>query len=501
MERLQELRRQRLLKLQEVKDLNVNPYPYSYTVTNYVQDLVQKHASLLPGQENRDVEVSLAGRLSALREHGKSKFGNLQDSSGKIQIYLRQDIVGEENFNFFKKLDIGDILGVKGGVFRTHTGELTILVREFKLLTKSLRPLPEKWHGLTDVEQRYRQRYLDLICNPAVRKVFEQRIKIIKSIREFLDHKGFLEVETPMMHSIPGGATARPFVTYHNTLDCKLYLRIAPELYLKRLLVGGFDKVYELNRNFRNEGISIQHNPEFTMLEIYQAYVNYEAMMELVEEIFFHLGKEIIGTTQIDYQGVLIDLTPPWPRLTMVEALQKYGGINVEQTSDEELGELTIKYEIPLPGNPSRGEMINVLFDKLITSKLIQPVFIKDYPVETSPLAKRKPNSPQWAERFESFIYGREMGNAFSELNDPVDQRERFKNQISELGKEGVGIDEDFLRALEYGMPPAAGLGLGIDRLVMLLTNAASIREVIFFPQLRDKSVELEEKEEIITDQ
>jgi len=492
MEGLQELRRQRLLKLQEIKNFKKDPYPYSYPVTCHVQDLLDKYASLPPGQEDNNFEVFLAGRLIAIREHGKSNFCDLQDCSGKIQIYLRQDVLGKESFNLFKKLDIGDILGVSGKLFRTHTGELTVLVKQFQLLAKSLRALPEKWHGLTDIEQRYRQRYLDLICNPQVRKTFEKRIKIIKGIREFLDYKGFLEVETPMMHPIPGGATARPFVTYHNTLDCKLYLRIAPELYLKRLLVGGLDKVYELNRSFRNEGISIQHNPEFTILELYQAYVDYEAMMELVEEMFAYLCKEITGTTQINYQGTLINLTPPWPRLTMVESMKKYAGIDVEKLSTEELQEIAQKSKIDLKGRTSRGRIVNTLFENLVSSYLIQPVFIKDYPIETSPLAKRKRDHPEWAERFEPFIYGRELGNAFSELNDPLDQRERFEKQIMEEEGEEGRIDEDFLRALEYGMPPAAGLGIGIDRLVMLMTDSPSIRDVIFFPQLREKSVELE---------
>jgi len=446
------------------------------------------------GLEEIGRRFSLAGRIMAVRSFGKATFAHIQDHSGRLQIFLQKNLLGEERYGFFKKLDIGDIIGVTGTLFRTRTGELTLNVEDFKLVTKSFRPLPEKYHGLKDVEARYRQRYVDLIVNPRVKDIFRTRTNILKLIRRFLDERGFLEVETPMMQVIPGGATARPFETYHNALGMKLYLRIAPELYLKRLLVGGFERVYEINRNFRNEGISTQHNPEFTMLEFYIAYADYEDLFKITEELFCFLADNILGTREVTYQGNSIDLSPPWNRLSFYESLEKIGGLKEREYMDKaraeslvkELGENVKEYE-------GLGKIQTKLFDLLVEPKLIQPHFIYHYPTEVSPLSRRNPRNPELTDRFELFIAGREMANAFSELNDPRDQRERFEEQAREKAKgeeEAHFMDEDYVRALEYGMPPAAGEGIGIDRLVMLFTDSPSIREVILFPLLKPESKE-----------
>jgi len=432
----------------------------------------------------------LAGRLMLVREFGKSVFCHFQDGSSRLQAYIQRQTVGEEAFRLFKKLDLGDIVGFVGTLFRTRTGELTLLVQEFTLLTKSLLPLPEKYHGLTDVERRYRQRYLDLLVNPQVGRVFVQRAAIIRLIRQFLDDRGFLEVETPMMQPIPGGATAKPFVTYHQALDMKLYLRIAPELYLKRLLVGGFNRVYEINRSFRNEGLSSLHNPEFTMLEFYQAYATFEDLMTLTEELVCFVGRELLGTLQLVYQGMEIDLTPPWRRLDLREALINLGGIPAEVVHDHQaLVALAQKEGVTLRPGEGYGRALTKLFDLKVEAQLIQPTFVVNYPLETSPLSRKNDDNPEVVDRFELFIAGREMANAFSELNDPVDQRARFEAQLAAhaAGDEEAphALDEDFLTALEYGMPPAAGEGIGLDRLVMLFTDSPSIRDVILFPQMR----------------
>jgi len=426
------------------------------------------------------------------RGHGKASFVDILDTKGKIQIYIKIDEVGEEKYQEFKEYyDIGDIIGVKGEVFKTHKGEISIKAKEIEMLTKCLRPLPEKWHGLKDVDTRYRKRYLDLIVNPQVRDTFIKRSLIIRSIRKFLDDRGFLEVETPVLSPIAGGAAARPFITHHNALDIDLYLRIATELHLKRLIVGGFDKVYELGRVFRNEGISIKHNPEFTTIEIYQAYADYKDMMDLTEELITTVAKEVLGTLKITYQGQEIDLTPPWQRLTMVEAIKKYVGVDFKNvTSLDEARKIAKDLGIEVEENWQVGHIINEVFEKKVEDFLVQPTFIMDYPVEVSPLAKRKKDNPQFTERFELVITCRESANAFSELNDPFDQKERFLEQLKERqrgNQEAHMMDEDFIEALEYGMPPTGGLGIGIDRLVMLLTDSYSIRDVLLFPTMRPK--------------
>ncbi len=436
-------------------------------------------------------EVIIAGRMMAKRGHGKASFANLQDLKGLIQLYVRLDNIGEENYEIFTKADIGDILGVTGTVFKTQKGEISVSATQVILLSKSLRPLPEKWHGLQNVELRYRQRYVDLIVNPDVKEVFIARSKIIRAIRNHLDSKGFLEVETPMMHPIPGGATARPFTTHHNALDLDLYLRIAPELYLKRLLVGGLEQVYEINRSFRNEGISTKHNPEFTMLEIYQAYADYQDMMQLTEEIISQAALAVTGTMEIEYQGEKINLAPPWTRLPMLEAIKQYTDVDFTQiTSDEEARQAAQELGLKVSKDANRGNLINEIFEEFVEPKLIQPTFIIGHPVEISPLAKRNAKDPRYTDRFELFITAREMANAFSELNDPIDQKERFQKQVEQRvggDDEAHMMDEDYIHALEYGMPPAGGQGIGIDRLVMLLTDSASIRDVLLFPQMKPR--------------
>lgn len=477
----------RLQKLEELKKKGVDPFSQvKFERTQWAKEIIEQFEEL----ENEN--ISVAGRIMTLRVHGKASFAHLQDETGRIQIYAQIGDLGESVYEEFQRLDIGDILGVKGSVFRTRRGEITVHCKEVVLLAKALRPLPEKWHGLKDVELRYRQRYVDLIVNPEVKQIFITRSKVIRAARSFLDEMGFLEVETPMLHPIAGGAAAKPFITYHNTLDMDLYLRIAPELYLKRLIVGGFEQVYEINRCFRNEGISIKHNPEFTSLELYKAYADYHQIMDLTEQLIRFIVEEVLGTAKINYQGEEIDFAPSWQRITMLDAVKKYTGIDFSQVNSVEEGrtiaeQLKIKIE---DHDFSIGKLLNETFEKFAESELIQPTFIIDYPVEVSPLAKRKKDNPQYTERFETFIAGREIANAFSELNDPLDQKERFAKQVEQRAKgddEAHMMDEDYVRALEYGLPPTGGLGIGIDRLVMLLTDAYSIREVIFFPHMRPK--------------
>ncbi len=480
---------------QRIEKLNKLPekYPNDFTINTYSSE-IKKEYNELSEEELKKIQkkFKIAGRLMSIRNFGKAAFGVIKDFKGKIQVFFYKPVL-KENFDMFKKLvDVGDILGIEGSLFRTKTGELTVLVENFKVLTKCLRPLPEKFHGLKDKELRYRQRYLDLIMNDNVAQVFKTRSKIINLIRKFFQEKDFLEVETPMMHPIPGGAAARPFITYHNALDMKLYLRIAPELYLKRLVVGGFDRVFEINRNFRNEGISIQHNPEFTMLEFYMAYATYLDLMTFTEELFNYLLTELFGTTKITYQGTEIDFTPPWDHLTVKEAIVKFSDGYVDDEEKLEDIEFLKKYakelELELKGNEPKGKILMEIFEEVAEEKLIQPTFVTDFPLDVSPLARKNPNHPEIVDRFELYIYGREIANAFSELNDPFDQKERFLKQLEERKKgddEAHRMDEDYIKALEYGLPPTAGEGIGIDRLVMLLTNQPSIRDVILFPLLR----------------
>lgn len=488
MEEINELIQQRMSKLEELRTMGVDPYGQPYEVTYRADDLHKLYGEA-SGKELDDdpVEVSIAGRIVAWRDFGKAAFSHIQDETGRIQVYFRRDRLGDR-YGVISKLDIADIIGVRGRLFRTKTNELTVLVDDFTFLTKSLRPLPEKWHGLKDVELRYRQRYVDLIINPQVRETFARRRAIIRFIREFLEKEGFIEVETPMMHQIPGGAAARPFRTHHNALGIDLYLRIAPELYLKRLLVGGYERVYELNKSFRNEGISTKHNPEFTMLEFYVAYKDYRYLMDFTERMLFGLVEDIHGTLQIPFGDFMIDFTPPWPRRPLFDVMAEYG------VPREVLGDYgkakgwAEKEGIDTGDALTLGKVLDEIFKEKVEPDLIQPVFITDYPVELSPLARRKGETPELVERFELFIASWEIANAFTELNDPVDQRERFLKQLEakERGdEEAHWMDSDFIRALEYGMPPAAGEGIGIDRLVMLLTNSQSIRDVVLFPQLK----------------
>ncbi len=477
----------RLNKMNQLSELGLEPFGRKFDWTHHAQDIADNFEELT----EKETVVRLAGRVMAIRGHGKTAFLDLLDKTGRIQLYVRKDALGEENYGIIKLMDIGDIIGVSGTVFRTHMGELSIKAVSLEILSKALRPLPEKWHGLKDIETRYRQRYVDLIVNPDVRKTFLQRSKIIKSIREILDNKDFLEVETPIMHAIAGGATARPFITYHNALDMELYMRVAPELYLKRLIVGGFERVYELGRVFRNEGIDIKHNPEFTMVEVYQAYADYNDLMDLTETIISETAEKVLGTKQITYNDQEIDLASPWIRMTMIEAVAKYTGVDFTGVTDvEEARKMAAGINVPIEKSFGVGKIINACFDEHVEDKLIQPTFITGHPKEISPLAKSSAADPEITDRFEAYIYGREMCNGFSELNDPIDQRERFLKQVEERNngdEEANMMDEDFLNALEYGLPPTGGLGIGIDRLVMLLTDSSSIRDVLLFPHMRHK--------------
>ncbi len=490
MEETNDLMRQRKEKLNEIREAGIDPYPHQYAPTHTTSGIHEEFEDVdeTPDETNR---VTIAGRIMTKRDHGKSSFAHLQDSTGQIQIYVRRDDVGTDSYRVYRRFDVGDIIGASGVVFRTRTGELTLLADAVELLSKSIRPLPEKWHGLQDKQTRYRQRYADLIMNPEVKEVFVKRTQIVQAIRDMLNEQNFIEVETPVLQPIYGGASARPFTTYHNTLDQPLYLRIANELYLKRLIVGGFDRVYEFSRDFRNEGMDRDHNPEFTMLELYLAYADYLEVMELTENLIAQTVETIHGTTKITYQDQEIDFTPPWRRITMTESIQEYSDFDPDSLSAHELYTKVINAGIELAGDESKGEIIAELFDIYVESKLIQPTFIYDYPIEVSPFAKKKPENPELVERFEFFISGMEVGNAFSELNDPIDQRQRFMEQASNLAKgdeEAFMVDEDYLRALEYGMPPTGGLGIGIDRLTMLLTDQYSIRDVILFPQMRPEN-------------
>ncbi len=488
---------QRREKAEALEELGVKLYTNSFKPANIVSDLLPKGENLEAQQHDESGETfSLAGRIMSMRKFGKAAFIHLADRSGQLQIYLKKDILGEDEFARFKKWDIGDIVGVTGTLFKTKVGELSLQAGCVNMVSKSMRPLPEKWHGLTDVETRYRQRYVDLIVTPESRDTFRKRVEIIRLVREFLNAKQFMEVETPMMQAVPGGATAKPFQTHHNALGMDLFLRVAPELYLKRLLVGGFERVFEINRNFRNEGLSTRHNPEFTMLEFYQAYATYDELMDLTEEMISSICEKVNGSMQIEYQGVPVNLAPPWKRMTMDEALIEVAGIDAELLKDEEAVLALAKEKgIKLEKQAGAGKAKTELFEELVEEKLIDPTFITSYPTEVSPLARRNEDDATVTDRFELFVTGREIANAFSELNDPVDQRERFQKQIDERGDDDEihpEMDNDYIRALEYGMPSAAGEGIGIDRLVMLLTDSPSIRDVILFPHLKPE-VKLEE--------
>jgi lysyl-tRNA synthetase class 2 len=497
MEQEQDLYRQRLDKLARIREIGEEPFKYSFPRTHTIREAHEEHEKKSEGEPEPLVRV--AGRLLALRHHGKTTFADLADDSGRIQLYFGRKDLGDEKYEFISKLvNIGDFLGVLGHTFTTRTGQITIRVEEFSLLTKSLRPLPEKWHGLKDVETRLRRRYLDVLVNEDVKKTFRTRSHIIKSIRDFLDERGYIEVETPMLHPIPGGATAQPFITHHNALDRDLYLRVAPELYLKRLLVGGFEKIYEINRNFRNEGLSQRHNPEFTMLELYHAYVDYSTIMELVEEMVNHVVRAVTDGQTFVYQGNEITVAPPWPRIPFFEAVREYTDVDIGAANTaEEARELVAHLKLDLEDSAGYGKICDELLKTFVIPELITPTFITDHPIELSPLAKKKRGTTRLTERFQPYIGGLEVGNAFSELNDPPDQRHRFEEQMKlrESGdEEAQRLDEDFIMALEYGMPPAGGLGIGIDRLVMLLTDSPSIRDVILFPQLRMPITDVQEE-------
>jgi lysyl-tRNA synthetase class 2 len=479
-------------KMTAMRENGLDPFGKRFKRTHCSKELLEQYSEL----ENEDLEVksvfvTLAGRIMTKRGKGKAGFAHIQDLSGQIQIYVRQDAIGEEQYKTFNSADLGDIIGVAGTIFKTKTGELSVKVQDFTFLTKALRPLPEKFHGLKDVEQRYRQRYLDLIMSQESKQTFITRSRIIQAMRRYLDDHGYLEVETPMMHAIAGGASARPFITHHNALDMPLFMRIAIELHLKRLIVGGLEKVYEIGRVFRNEGVSTRHNPEFTMIELYEAYADYQDIMSLTENLIAHIAQVVLGTTTVQYGEHEVDLKPEWKRLHMVDAIREYTGVDFwKEMSVEEARELAKEHGVQISANMLYGHIVNEFFEQKVEEKLIQPTFIFGHPVEISPLAKKNEEDPRFTDRFELFIVAREYANAFTELNDPIDQRERFEAQLKEREQgndEAHLMDEDFVEALEYGMPPTGGLGIGIDRLVMLLTNSPSIRDVLLFPLMRHR--------------
>jgi lysyl-tRNA synthetase, class II len=491
MEKTGDLIERRKQKISELTEKGINLFPNNFRVTHTVAEIQQKVEQSPESLTVDEPVFTAAGRMMAVNRFGKSTFIRFRDRTGQLQAYIRKDKVGDDAYALLKQLDVGDFIGLTGGMFQTKTGEWTLLAREIRLLCKATRPLPEKFHGLRDPEKRYRQRYVDLIMNPEIRDLFLKRSRIIQSVRRFLLDRDFLEVETPMMQPIPGGAEAEPFVTHHNALNMDLFLRIAPELYLKRLVVGGFERVFEINRNFRNEGVSTQHNPEFTMLEFYQAYATHEDLMNLTEEMIRHSARVVLGTETIEYQGHTIDLSDRWRRMTLSGALEELGGLDPALLPNKEgLLEFAAANGVRITKTGRLGKIITKLFDALVEPKLIQPTFITGYPVEVSPLSRRSDTEPDLTDRFELFVAGREIANGFSELNDPEDQRSRFLQQVEDRtagDKEAHYMDEDYIEALEYGMPPTAGEGIGIDRLVMLLTDAASIREVILFPHMKAK--------------
>ncbi|MFC0216090.1 lysine--tRNA ligase [Paenibacillus chartarius] len=492
---LSELLQIRRDKLDELRGLGVDPFGQKFEQTHHAKQVLDAY----DGTSKEELEasqpvVSVAGRIMQKRGMGKASFAHIQDITGKIQIYVREDAVGDKAYQAFDLLDIGDLVGVRGVVFKTKTGETSVKVQSLEFVTKSLLPLPEKYHGLKDVELRYRQRYVDLIMNQDVQQTFIARSRIIQSMRRYLDSRGYLEVETPTLHAIAGGASARPFITHHNALDMQLYMRIAIELHLKRLIVGGLEKVYEIGRVYRNEGISTRHNPEFTMIELYEAYADYRDIMKLTEEMIAHIAREVLGTTKIQYQGHEVNLEPEWRRVHMVDAIREVVGVDFwAEMSDEEAHRLAKEHKVPVEPSHTFGHIVNAFFEHFVEETLIQPTFIFGHPTAISPLAKKNADDPRFTDRFELFIVAREHANAFTELNDPIDQRERFEAQLKEREQgndEAHMMDEDFIRALEYGMPPTGGLGIGIDRLVMLLTDAPSIRDVLLFPLMRERQGE-----------
>lgn len=484
----------RIDKMHKIEEHGWKPFGYRFLYTHRAADIAAQFDEL----SEKETEVKMAGRIMAIRGHGKTCFMDMQDKTGRIQVYVRKDVIGEENYALIKLMDIGDTVGITGTAFRTHMGELSIKANSVEMLSKSLRPLPEKWHGLKDVETRYRQRYVDLIVNPEVRDTFVKRSQIIRSVREVLDSHDFLEVETPILNTIAGGAAARPFISYHNALDMQVYMRIAPELYLKRLIVGGMDRVYEMGRVFRNEGIDNRHNPEFTSVEIYQAFADYRDMMDLTEEVVVKTAEKVLGTTTINYEGTTIELASPWKRMSMIEAVKEYSGKDFTNVTDlEEARAIAKELNVAVEPSFGIGKIINACFEEYVEDKLIQPTFITGHPKEISPLAKSNPKNPEITDRFEAYIYGRELCNGFTELNDPIDQKERFLKQVEERAngdEEANMMDEDFVNALEYGLPPTGGLGIGIDRLVMFLTNSSTIRDVLFFPTMKPLGKAVSEK-------
>lgn len=484
----------RIDKMHKIEEHGWKPFGYRFLYTHRAADIAAQFDEL----SEKETEVKMAGRIMAIRGHGKTCFMDMQDKTGRIQVYVRKDVIGEENYALIKLMDIGDTVGITGTAFRTHMGELSIKANSVEMLSKSLRPLPEKWHGLKDVETRYRQRYVDLIVNPEVRDTFVKRSQIIRSVREVLDSHDFLEVETPILNTIAGGAAARPFISYHNALDMQVYMRIAPELYLKRLIVGGMDRVYEMGRVFRNEGIDNRHNPEFTSVEIYQAFADYRDMMDLTEEVVVKTAEKVLGTTTINYEGTTIELASPWKRMSMIEAVKEYSGKDFTNVTDlEEARAIAKELNVAVEPSFGIGKIINACFEEYVEDKLIQPTFITGHPKEISPLAKSNPGNPEITDRFEAYIYGREICNGFTELNDPIDQKERFLKQVEERAngdEEANMMDEDFVNALEYGLPPTGGLGIGIDRLVMFLTNSSTIRDVLFFPTMKPLGKAVSEK-------
>lgn len=479
-------------KMQTFRDNGMDPFGSRFERTHLSEEIINEFSELSKEDlEANPQEVVIAGRIMTKRGKGKAGFAHVQDLKGQIQIYVRKDAIGDEAYEFFNTVDLGDIVGVKGTVFKTNVGELSVKAKEVVFLTKALRPLPEKFHGLKDIEQRYRQRYLDLITSETSKETFILRSRIIQSMRRYLDNEGFLEVETPMLHSIAGGATARPFITHHNALDMEMFIRIAIELHLKRLIVGGLEKVYEIGRVFRNEGVSTRHNPEFTMLELYEAYADYNDVMALTENLIAHIAQEVLGTTTVQYGEDEINLAPGWRRLHMADAVKEYTGVDFwQQMTKEEAHALAQEHNIEVKPTMEVGHILNEFFEQKVEEELVQPTFVFGHPVEISPLAKKNPEDERFTDRFELFIVRREHANAFTELNDPIDQRERFEAQLVEKAEgndEAHEMDDDFIEALEYGMPPTGGLGIGIDRLVMLLTNSASIRDVLLFPQMRPR--------------
>lgn len=479
-------------KMQNFRDNGMDPFGGRFERTHLSQEIIEQYGEFSKEElEEASYEVVIAGRVMTKRGKGKAGFAHIQDLKGQIQIYVRKDAIGEEAYAFYNTVDLGDILGIKGIVFKTNVGELSIKAKEVEFLTKALRPLPEKFHGLKDIEQRYRQRYLDLLTSESSKETFILRSRIIQSMRRYLDNAGFLEVETPMLHSIAGGAAAKPFVTHHNALDMELYIRIAIELHLKRLIVGGLEKVYEIGRVFRNEGISTRHNPEFTMLELYEAYADYNDIMALTENLVAHIAQEVLGTTTVQYGEDEIDLAVGWKRLHMADAVKEYTGVDFwKQMTKEEAQSLAKEHSIDIKPTMEVGHILNEFFEQKVEEQLVQPTFVYGHPVEISPLAKKNSDDERFTDRFELFIVRREHANAFTELNDPIDQRQRFEAQLiekSEGNDEAHEMDEDFIEALEYGLPPTGGLGIGIDRLIMLLTNSSSIRDVLLFPQMRPK--------------